>query len=221
MTNKTELANMALGEIPDTLLTDLDTDSSLQARECRRNFQSVIDCALVFPYWWSTKRVALAAVTNDRDEWQFAYAVPDDCAQLRRLLVTPGSGSYYTPLVGQTLVTAFGGLTQPLGGFQDRLQQVPCEVSANTSGTLTIYTDLDAATAEITRNDIDVSVFPPFLVRSCAFDLASRICTALSRADKRPVLEAGALLWSQRAQAEALNQEHRTYDVIPEAYAVR
>jgi hypothetical protein len=59
------------------------------------------------------------------------------------------------------------------------------------------------------------------MVTALYWDIASRICVPLSKADKKPTFRAEHELWVARAMADDLNRNRNTLDAFPEALLVR
>lgn len=76
-----EIANLALSHLGDSArVTALDgTDTMAQAELCRQFYPLALQTLLeAFQWKFATRRVSLVEVTNDRTEWQYAYALPGD-----------------------------------------------------------------------------------------------------------------------------------------------
>jgi hypothetical protein len=201
----TQICNLALAELPDKPIASLD-ETSLQARECKRVYQqAVLELFEAHPWQFGTARIALAQITNDRAaEWLFAYAMPSNIAMLRKIIVSM--------VVPDTSYLTYGQRPAPIGAnIFDRAPAMPFLVSGST-----IYTDIENAVAEYLPNGAEAS-FTPLFVKALYFDIASRICTPLTKsADKKKELIGQAELWMARAKANDLNSQQNTYDAIPD-----
>ena len=218
--SSTIICNLALGEVPAKPITSL-TDGSLEARECNRVYGAcVAELLQSFPWSNAVARQTLAEATNDRpNEWLHKYALPSNCAYPGPLIPTPNtSWPFYSPLPWQTLAGLAVGNAGLVGGFRDRAPPVPYERAG-----AFIYTDLDQAILQYWLNDVDEGSFTPLMAKALVYDIASRVCVLLSRADRKPQFQANAELYLARAQAWELNTnpQARQYDPIPDAFAVR
>lgn len=203
----TEICNLALAELPEKSIASLD-EASIQARECKRLYKTALqELFEAHPWSFATTRLALAQIANDREgEWSFAYAVPNSMAMLRKVVFVPtAAAGDFIPLVGQTFA--------PVGAILlDRAPAQPFILAGST-----IYTDVEAAVIEYMPVGAE-AVFPALFVKALYFELASRLCTPLSKqADKRRELMGQAELYRQRAQAADLNRQPNPYDPFPES----
>src|ERR1044071_5881014 len=93
-TSATEICNMALGHLGiDNDIGDLDTDRTVEARVCRKFYETTCDQVLRdFAWPFAKKLVALALITDAEDddhptdEWDYQYEVPSDSVMLRRIV---------------------------------------------------------------------------------------------------------------------------------------
>lgn len=98
----TKVANRALNAIGNTtVLTDLETDASTQAKIVRRVYQDCVDAVLQEVDWnFNARRVALPAL-DVRPVFDFAYqyALPADCLKVRDV---------YDSGAGTAIATGYG-----------------------------------------------------------------------------------------------------------------
>lgn len=205
----TEICNLALAELPDKPIATMD-EASLQARECRRVYKHAVDELLqAHPWTFAKTRLALAQLTNDRpSEWAYAYALPADLGMVRKVVnaqTLPDPTALL--LVGQTFA--------PIGAnsLWDRAPAQPYVIAGRT-----LYSDVLGAVLEYLPADELEGTFSPLFVKALYFDIASRICTPLTKkSDKKKELVTQAELWKARAQAADLNSQQNTYDPVPDA----
>lgn len=89
MASAVDIANIALSHIgADAVVTSLSPpDGSVEAGHCARFLPIARQAALAGHDWsFARKRVALAEVTNDSEEWLYRYQVPSDCLRARQVL---------------------------------------------------------------------------------------------------------------------------------------
>lgn len=88
MLNKTEIAVLTLGRLGVShSITDLDTDTSNQAKILRRHFRMALDTLLErHPWRCATLTLALTLQSEDPDRaLRYHYDLPADCAVLREI----------------------------------------------------------------------------------------------------------------------------------------
>lgn len=95
--SKTSICNMALGHVGSgTLLSNVETDNSPEARECRRFYDICVDVLLEMQEWPFAKEQAdLQDLGSPPDEWGYRYKVPARCVLPLRIVNpakrTPGT----------------------------------------------------------------------------------------------------------------------------------
>jgi len=87
--SSTEICNLALSHLAiNSQISNLDSESSAEARACRLFFNITRDAVLRdFAWPFATKIETLSLVeANPNDEWDYSYRVPSDCLFHRRIL---------------------------------------------------------------------------------------------------------------------------------------
>lgn len=185
------VCNDALALLPADPITRID-EQSLEARECRRSYKSVVAELLEKHHWGlATKRVTLAQMVNDRAEWAFAYAKPADMA-FPVAVGGPGgnfTGWYYADgvysVLGKPLFIQVGDV---------------------------IYSRVAMAVLEYTSFNITEAAFTHLFKRIVALELAARICHPVTKNSARAKELAGfAEGERQRVIANDLNRSQPTY----------
>jgi hypothetical protein len=190
------ICNLALGEVPHKSIASLD-ERSLAAAKCKEHYPAARDELLEsHPWEFLAKRVALAAVTDDRpSEWACAYAVPGDMAYPRRVLPPQDGAGFAT--VGQAV--AIGMVPAVLAA------RIPYVIEAGI-----LYTNQPGAILDYSRSDIGEDRFPATFVRALALDLATRIVMPLAKSRTRQGdLIRAAETAKQRAMAQDSNRSPR------------
>ena len=200
--DRVSISNEALSELPAATIQAFD-ENSLEAAECRRWYQTVLDQLLSTAQWkWATTRVALAGVANDRQaEWPYCYQAPAGLKTMIRVWPYSETGSIYGPLVGQQLmVGAF---------FAGRLDSYPYEIVQDR-----IYTSAQAAMCDYVKGDgLEALMTMPFR-QALVLALAARICLPITKSrERRLELRQEAELALQRAIAHNENQQPEFYGV--------
>lgn len=89
MASAVDISNTALSHLgADAVVTSLSPpDGSVEAGHCARFLPIARQAALVTHNWnFARKRVALALLTNDSQEWTYRYQLPSDCLRARKVL---------------------------------------------------------------------------------------------------------------------------------------
>lgn len=89
MASAVDIANAALSHLgADAVVTSLSPpDGSVEAGHCARFLPIARQTAIASHSWsFARKRVALALLTNDSDQWGYKYQVPSDCLRPRKIL---------------------------------------------------------------------------------------------------------------------------------------
>lgn len=89
MASAVDIANIALSHIgADAVVSQLSPpDGSVEAGHCARFLPIARQAALAAHAWsFASKRVQLAELLNDSEEWMYRYAVPSDCLRARQVL---------------------------------------------------------------------------------------------------------------------------------------
>lgn len=189
--------NEALAMLPADPVQSAD-EQSLEARECRRVYKSVV-AKLLERYHWNlaSKREALAPVPNDRDdEWAYAYAKPTDMAFPIHLIPAYGSG---------------------VGGWvmRDYVYWIGSRRIFMQVGDV-IYSSLEAARLDYTSFDITEGDFTVGLKDSVVEHLAARICMPITKDAARERTLAGQAEFNlNRVIANDLNRNRPTYGDRP------
>jgi hypothetical protein len=209
-----DICNKALAKIVAKPIADMD-ENSLEARECRRFYPQVISNMLEGPHEWgfSTQRVTLATVTNDRpDEWLYAYQLPSNCASPIRVLPNfDGLGiAVPVPLPGQPYAEAWAAI---IADFQ---------AEYILDGEI-IYTNEVNATLEYIVNDITGLRVSQLFIQAVILKLASELAMPVKKDSAREKdLLTQAEIAEQRAIADDRNREPASYgNYIPENIAAR
>jgi len=193
------ICNLALVEVPSKSIASLD-EQSLAAAKCREHYPAARDELMELHDWeFLARRVALAAVPNDRPtEWAQAYAVPNDMLYPRRVLPPQDPalavGAFAT--VGQRPASCW-----PHAGGGEATR-IPYVIEAGT-----LYTDQPNAVLAYSRAGVTEDRFPQSFVRALSLDLATRIVMPLikNRARQGDLIKAGETA-KQRAMAQDLNR---------------
>jgi hypothetical protein len=202
MTFKPEISrvtifNEALALLPSDPVQDPD-ETSIEARECRRFYKSVVANLLERHHWnLATTRGDLAAITNDREnEWGYAYAKPTDMAF--PVSARDANGMMYRGWLAD-------GYRYLIGGRPAFMQ---------VRGTL--YSMIETANLEYTTFDITEADFSTIFKDIVVLELASRICYPITKdGGHAKELATRAEVERSRAIAIDLNRNQPTYGDKP------
>lgn len=163
MSTDLDMANMALGLIGQDTVSSLTPPTSLNNKVVNSIVQflpAVKEGSLRARDWHcARKRAALAAVANESmDEWRFAYATPDDCLAVRRMVDD------------RRWVTGWVNWSRS-----------PFAWEVRSDGKRILYTNVENAKIVYTANITDVNRWDRLLFNAATGLLASRLGSAFSR----------------------------------------
>jgi hypothetical protein len=198
MSSETEISNMAISHLGvGKEIADLDTETSAEAKACRRFYDIARDTVLRDFQWpFATKIASLGLVESDPNtEWDYSYRYPSDCITLRRILS---------------------------GVRQDTLDsKVPYKIAQDSSGRL-IFSDEENASVEYTVKVTDPAKYTPDFTLALSYRLAVYIAPRVTRGDPFKLMEKAMGMYMDiigDAKANAYNEEQD--DVKPESEFIR
>ncbi len=85
--SETSICNMALAKLgANKTLTNVETDSSFEAKQCRLHYEQTRDALERSHFWrFAAARVALVATTDPDFEWDNAFTLPTDFLAFRSI----------------------------------------------------------------------------------------------------------------------------------------
>jgi hypothetical protein len=90
MASEVSICNLALAKLGDTasISSISPPDDSVQAAYCSQ-FYPIAVASMLDRHAWSfaTRRYTLPLLTNDHDEWLYAYAMPSDYLSINKVLI--------------------------------------------------------------------------------------------------------------------------------------
>ncbi|MNZ74579.1 hypothetical protein D3C78_930300 [compost metagenome] len=199
MSSVIDVCNMALYRIGNSTRIDDLSEASVEAEVCSQFYESCRDYVLRADCDWgfATAFSQLAEVpANPNPEFTYAYAVPNDCIRVRRI-VNP----------------AF-----PEGAWPDEwrchmpeLPRIKFRIINGTSQRL-ISTNVSPATLEYTLKVESPEMFDPMFVSALSWWIAAQIAAPLAKSDA--IVEKCVAMYRseiQAAAAAALNEGTTTY----------
>lgn len=199
MTSIVSICNLALSNIAQTNIQDLD-EGSAEAKLCKQFYEQARDTLLqVYPWRFARKTSSMAAVANSKDKrWAYAYKRPTDCLKARR--VTDEAHLDYLPYSNGVVA---GGYAYDIEGT-------------------TVFCDLSPAFLDYTARVDDVTKFPPLFVEALAWHLAVRLAMPIT---KDPKKRADAFQLAMKMQNDAAasdaNEVRETSDYPSEMMEAR
>lgn len=190
------IVNMALLRAGERQTIDALTEDHEPARVASKLYAPLLDAMLQeFPWSFATRRAALALTTEERDGWDYVYALPTD-------LLAPR------------------GLVDPVAKRVATAEAVPFELELRDNGNASVLlTDMEDAVLSYTAR-VGAARLSPAFAQALAWSLAPELALALAgKVANAQVLEVQARVWLARAKAADANE--RQDDVPPEAEAIR
>jgi len=159
-----QLCNEALSTIAAGQIASL-TEDSLEARECKRWAQTILDEMADWTAWIDNiKRVSMASVANDRPaEWLYAYAPPADMADPIDLREQEDAAQSLPPY-----------------GLGDFPSQDTSPIPFTHEGGV-IYTNIPNAILLYSGNSFDVGKLKPLVRRAFVAELAFRLALPIKK----------------------------------------
>jgi len=83
---ETSLCNQALGKIGATRIENVESDTSIQAIQCRLHYELTRD-SLLRSHWWrfASDRAKLESTDTPDFEWDYAFDLPDDFLRMKSI----------------------------------------------------------------------------------------------------------------------------------------
>lgn len=195
---KTEICNMALYHLGISKeISNFDTESSEEAKTMRIFYQTALDLTLkAIPWPFAKKIAALGLVeSSPNDEWGYSYRYPSDCLLIHKIL---------------------SGIRTDSNDTRTRYT-----IANDDSGKL-IYTDLENAVVEYTKNCDNTSLFDSDFVLALSYLLASFAVPKLTRGDQFKIKKDIMVMHKMaldKAKANHLNEDQP--DIEPDSEFIR
>lgn len=178
------LAHIGIGKD----ISNLETESSEEARACRRFYDTARDATLRdFPWPFATKIIAISLIETftgtSNKEYTYSYRYPSDCLDVRRIKSTIRNDT--------------------------RQSRVPLKILKDDAARI-IYTDTEDAELEYTVRVTDPSFYPPDFQIAFSYRLAAYIAPRLAKGDPFKLGDAAMQKYDMeisRAKAASANEE--------------
>lgn len=166
-----EVCNLALNRIGVQRTIMSLTEKSTEAKAFARIYSQMRQEVLSEYAWpFATDFIALALISTDPNtDWAYCYRYPQDCIRIRKILDPAGRTSYSS---------SGTNYPQPLSNPA----RLPFTLGSDAGGKL-VFTDVQDATVEITKNVTSEVIFSPKFISSFAWKLAAEAGPGLSSGD--------------------------------------
>lgn len=194
MASEVDICNLALGHLGDNAtVASLDPpEGSAQAEHCARFYDIARDTLLEAHSWnFATKRVQLAELTSESEQWDYSYAKPSDCITAISVMAADAPDDYLA--VTSAVPVAF-------------------VMEASEDGTEIILTDLEDAYLRYVARITDTTKFSAMFVMALSWQLASLLAGPVIKGDAGAA-EAKrcaqmAMAWLSKAMSADANQRN-------------
>ena len=168
MLNATEICNIALSHLAKGRISSID-EATEQARQCKLFYDYTRQALLREYNWGFAKRlVKLAEIKTDNPRWDYVYAYPSQCVQVRRIFDVTATVDEHDNYKLRELQNAKD---------KDRHKYEIYLVSDNVRG---IACDVRTAWCEYTYDAVDTEQFPSDFVEAFTHMLASNMAMQLT-----------------------------------------
>lgn len=184
MTSEVEIYNIALGNIGAQQVVASTTESSNEARACKRFYEFARNEALrALPWPFATRHITLALVEESPNtQWAYSYRYPSDCEKIRRVI--------------------------PSDITVDTNYRDAWVVASDDAGKL-IFSNQINAQVEYTHRISDPTLFDSLFIDALGWLLATKIAPSLSGNQATAIInraDAKYITARNQAEAEALNE---------------
>lgn len=171
MASVVDICNQALSHLGDSAtVASIDPpEGSAQAEHCARFYPMALNALLeMHPWAFSTRRTALALVTNPSSTWDYCYAMPSNTINLISILAPDASDDYSSR---NKTIDAGGLLSSSAGAYMP--QDFSPEIDE--LGNDIILTNQADAVLRYTVLVTDTSKFTPLFIECLGWLLASKL----------------------------------------------
>lgn len=190
MANEVDICNIALAHVGDaaTVSSINPPEGSVQADQCAIFYPIARDMILELHTWGFAKRKAvLAQLTNDSDQWAYAYALPSDFHYAVSVLSSSSTGDYnayyYSPEPCDPYATSCADLSIVSAGTSPQ----PYTIELNSSGARVLYTNQEGALLRYQAKVTDTTKLSALCVNSISWALASMLAGPIIKGEQGSV----------------------------------
>ena len=222
MATEVDICNLALAHLGDdaTIASLNPPEGSAQAEKSARFYPIARDTLLNMHTWnFASKRGSLAATANTLDQWDYAYAAPNDMMFPVAIISPTAQNDYATRMsAGDTP----GGLTSNYAPTIVAGQYTPQQFALETdsTGAYLIYTNQENAVLRYQAKVTDTSQFTPLFVITLSWHLASMLAGPVIKGDQgtkeaKRSTEIMAGYLAQAKQSDNLNRDITVEHIVP------
>lgn len=175
MASEVDICNDALGMLGDKANVSAinPPDTSAQAGHCARFYPMCRDELLEAHAWnFATKRVPLAQLSATSSQWQFIYAVPNDCLKALTVIDPQAPDDFSTP------IPLYGVWPYPYPGQNSTpsiYSPMPFVIEVDTNGNRILYTNQQNAQLSYIAGITDTTKFSASFTMALAVLLSSKL----------------------------------------------
>lgn len=214
MATEVDICNLALAHLGDTAtVSSIDPpEGSAQAEHCARFYPIARDALLEMHTWnFATRKVTLAEVTNEWEQWEYAYALPSDC-MTAFAIISPESTGDYTASYNYPGQYIDG--TTPLVNVAGYAPQ-PFVIEGQT-----LYTNQEDAVLRYQALVVDTTKFSQLFVSTLSWQLASMLAGPIIKGDQgaaeaKRCQQMMAMYLSQARMHSANQRDIKVEHVVP------
>jgi hypothetical protein len=176
MASEVDIVNLALSHIGDRANVSAinPPEQSMQAELAARFYPIARDTLLEMHTWsFSTRRDYLAQLTNTWDQWEYAYAYPQNVSKIIAV-IPPEANDDYSSRFGLTNVYGISETHSPVVAAGHYVPQ-PFAVETDSTGARIIYTNQENAICRYTAIVTDTTKFSSLFTLTLSWHLASML----------------------------------------------
>ncbi len=186
MTSVVSICNQAIGRIRGASIGAL-TDDTVAAQACLTYYDASRDFVLSdFPWNFAGKTATLAQKVETPEQWEFCYAYPADCLNVRHLYPEG------------FLAASRDNLLYSEDRHRRLNGSIPYEVGLSADNTLSILTNLDLARVAYTVKLENVNQFTAHFVTAMSWYMAGEIAIPIAGTSKGQKLADRAMMGYDR-----------------------
>ncbi len=184
MASEVDICNLALSHLGDnaTVASIDPPEGSAQAEHCSRFYPIARDTLLEMHNWnFSTRRAVLAQLTNDWEQWRYAYALPANCINPISVIPKDAYDDYATKFV-PTDTPYYAHNYSPVIAAGRYVPQ-PYTIETRPDGTHVLYANQEEAVLRYQALVSDPTEFSSLFVITLSWHLASMLAGPIIKGD--------------------------------------
>lgn len=181
MASEVDICNLALAHLGDVagVSSISPPDQSAQAKHCARFYPISRDALLeMHPWGFATKRMSLALLSTDSNQWSYVYAGPTDVVNYLKIIDPDASDDFSSTLV---LANSLPGSVNAGQGVYTPQTFI---VETNDDGDELVYTNQENAILVYSALVTDTTKFSPLFVETLGYLLASKLAGPIVKGEE-------------------------------------